>query len=86
MSQGNINEILALLSTHIFKECNDLAVCSLAQIHSIINILVKANIPFNLNIDEGTKQNAKSALLTIYITPSFEIRKIFQFEEGRVDQ
>lgn len=86
MSEGNINDVLTLLSSHIFKECNELAVCSLAQIHSIINILVKANIPFNLNIDEGTKENAKSALLTIYITPTFEIRKLYQLEEGRVDQ
>ncbi|MCT4542872.1 MAG: hypothetical protein N4A63_04980 [Vallitalea sp.] len=85
MKQENVNDVLNLLSSYIFKECNDLGVITLQQIHNIINILVKANIPFNLNISEGTRRLAKRAILTVYITPTFEIRKLYQFEEGRVE-
>ncbi|GMQ59745.1 hypothetical protein AN1V17_41450 [Vallitalea sediminicola] len=84
MREENINDVLSLLSAYIFKECNELGVITLGQIHSIINILVKANIPFTLNVTEGTRRVAKSAVFTISITPTFEIRKIFQFEEGRI--
>ncbi|GKX29513.1 hypothetical protein SH1V18_19930 [Vallitalea longa] len=83
MREECINDVLSLLSSYLFKECNDLAVISLGQIHNIINILVKANIPFTLTVNEGTRRFAKTALLTISVTPTFEIRKIFQFEEGR---
>ena len=83
MREECINDVLSLLSSYLFKECNELAVINLGQIHSIINILVKANIPFTLTTNEGTREFAKNALLTINITPTFEIRKIFQFEEGR---
>ncbi|MCT4597983.1 MAG: hypothetical protein N4A50_08940 [Vallitalea sp.] len=84
MREENLNDVLALLSTHIFKECNELSVISLAQIHSIINILVKANIPFTLKVSEGTREIAKAARLTVYISPTIQINKLFQFEEGKI--
>lgn len=84
MREDNLQDVLALLSTHIFKECNELTVISLSQIHSIINILVKANVPFTLKVSEGTREVAKAARLTVYITPTMQINKLFQFEEGKI--
>lgn len=85
MKEGCLHEVLTLLSTYIFKECNELGRINLAQIHSIINILVKANIPFNLKVTEGTREIAKSATLTVFITPTLEFNKLFQLEEGDID-
>lgn len=86
MRDDCINNVLALLSSHLWKKnCNNLGAISLTQIHNLINILIDANIPFQLTTKEETKQFAQSATLTIYITPTLSIQKTFQFEEGSIN-
>lgn len=84
VNEGNFNDIMTLLSTHLFKECNELCKVNLAQVHSLINILVKSNIPFNIAFDQGTNENSKSITFQIYLTPTTSIVKIFQLQEGTI--
>jgi hypothetical protein len=84
VNECNFNDIINLLSTHLFKECNDLCVVNIAQVHSFINLLVKSNIPFTLSFDQRTNSSAKVITIQIYFTPTTSITKIFQLEEGNI--
>lgn len=82
MDQCKINEILTLISTHLFKECNELGKVNIAQIQTIINVLFKANIPFDMKFTEGTNNNAAIVQLEMRFTPTLTITKFFQLQEG----
>ncbi|QUI23572.1 hypothetical protein HZI73_15320 [Vallitalea pronyensis] len=84
MRDDCINNVLSLLSSHLWKS-NNLGIISLKQIQNLITILIEANIPFQLTTKEETRQFAQSATLTIYVTPTLSITKTFQFDEGNIN-
>lgn len=84
MSERCFSDIIALISTHLFKECNELGAINLAQVHNVINILVKANIPFDLRFNETTRSRARSIKIEIAISPTSTITKVFQLQEGNI--
>lgn len=82
MNEEKCKDIIALLSKYLFKEYDELCTINLNQIHSLINLLVKGNIPFELTYIEGTRAYAKSFTLQITLSPTISITKGFQLEEG----
>ncbi len=83
MSEEKIKDLIALLSKHLFKDCDELYHINMAQVFSISNLLIKSNIPYILTFAEGTKSSAKVITLAIYISPTTSITKIYQLEEGQ---
>lgn len=83
MCPNRFEEIIALLSTHLFCDDEQLFKCNWAHVQTVMNILVKANVPFNLTVTEGTQAIAKRAALRVYISPTSHITRDFQLEEGR---
>ncbi|PKM51799.1 MAG: hypothetical protein CVV02_04100 [Firmicutes bacterium HGW-Firmicutes-7] len=84
MNEEKCKDIIALLSKYLFKEYDELCTINLNQVHSVMNILVKGNIPFQLTFVEGTRSVAKSVSLVITLSPTISITKIFQLEEGSI--
>jgi hypothetical protein len=82
MNEADFNDVIALLATYLFKESNELNLLNLNQVHSIINLLVKWNIPFQLSYIQGTRSFAKAFSLQITISPTMTITKGFQLQEG----
>lgn len=82
MNEADFNDVMALLATYLFKESNELNILNLNQVHNIINLLVKWNIPFQLTYIQGTRTFAKSFSLQITISPTMSITKGFQLQEG----
>lgn len=84
MNEEKCKDIISLLSKYIFKEYDELCTINLNQIHTLINILVKGNIPFVLTYNEGTRSFAKSITIQITLSPTITITKVFQLEEGTI--
>jgi hypothetical protein len=82
MNEKNFHSIMALLSAHLFTECNELYIKNLGQVHALIDILVKANITFTLTFSESTHKYPKRFTLEINMTPTTSIKKNYQLEEG----
>lgn len=82
MNEDACKDIIGLLSKYLFKECNELGILNLNQVHNAINLLVKLNIPFQLTLIQGTRAFAKEFSLQITISPTLTITKGFQLEEG----
>ncbi|KXZ39925.1 hypothetical protein SAMN05661008_00853 [Alkalithermobacter thermoalcaliphilus JW-YL-7 = DSM 7308] len=68
---SNLNKDLeVLLGSELFKllfNCDGIKFCHL---NIIINLLVKANIPFSLTFSQGTRTSSKALYLKINITPN----------------
>ncbi|PKM93621.1 MAG: hypothetical protein CVU84_14745 [Firmicutes bacterium HGW-Firmicutes-1] len=84
MNEEKCKDIIGLLSKYLFKEYDELCTINLNQVHSIMNILVKGNIPFQLTFREGTRSVVKSLFLIITLSPTITITKVFQLEEGSI--
>lgn len=84
MNEEKCKDIISLLSKYIFKEYDELCTINLNQVHTLINILVKGNIPFLLTSFEGTRSFSKSITIEINLSPTISIRKVFQLEEGTI--
>lgn len=82
MCEEKVKELIALLSKHLFKDCDELYNINLAQVFSISNLLIKSNIPYVLTFSEGTRATAKTITLQITISPTTSISKVYQLEEG----
>ena len=68
--------------TQIFRETSDLKAGNLAQIHCAIDLLVGANIPFELNFSQRTAATVQSFSLTIIINPLLSVTIGTELEES----
>lgn len=84
MCEEKIKEIMALITKHLFKDCDELYNINMAQVFSISNLLIKSNIPYVLTFTEGTRAYAKTITLQIIISPTASITKTYQLEEGTI--
>lgn len=82
MDQCRLNEIIVLITTHLFNDCNEIGIANIAQIHKIINVLAKSNIPFVMNFHQGTAHTAASVRFVITFSPTISMTKFFNLEEG----
>ena len=84
--KGHLTNILA---SEVFQQflCRDKL--KMAEVYSIICLLVSCNIPFELAYEQGTNATAAAFSLTIIITPTTSITRIIALEggylEGNVD-
>lgn len=84
MCDKEFYDVIDLLSCCLFHECNELGAINLKQVHTLINILVKANIPFNVSFNQGTRTEVQNFVFQIIISPTSTITKLFQLHEGAV--
>lgn len=78
------NEIIEILSSGVFKRIIAGEIVPIAEINVVITLLIKTNIPFDIEFTPGDRRIAKEAVLRIYITPATYIRITIQFEAGRI--
>lgn len=84
MSEEKVKDLMALISKHLFKECDELYNINIAQVFSISNLLIKSNIPYQLTFCEGTRATAKTISLEITLSPTCSVTKVYQLEEGTI--
>lgn len=65
-------EFINILSCEAFKRFMSSGV-KLSQLQTLMLLLIKFNIPFDLSFDPGNRRNEFSIELTIYITPHSSI-------------
>lgn len=70
---GLDQDILKLLSTGIFQKITNNDSIKIAQLNAVTSLLLKSNIPFDLEFSPGTRRIPTQAELIIFINPSTTI-------------
>lgn len=78
------NDVMKILSMEAFSKFIAGGVVQAAEINVAVNILLGANIPFDLIFSPSNRRFAKQVLLVIYITPAITIEISIQFEGGQL--
>lgn len=73
------NKLMTLLSTDIFKSLLNSDEFEIAKLNTAIALLIKAGIPFELTFTPGTRRDAATATLTVYINPATSIKFTITF-------
>lgn len=76
------NELKVLFASDIFMALLGSNCVKLAHLNAAIALLIQAGIPFDLSFTPGTRRNAASTTLTIYINPTTTIEFELNFENG----
>jgi hypothetical protein len=77
-------EILAILSSSLFRAISSNRKIQVHQLCAAISLLTKAGIPFDLSYSPGTPRIAAQAQLTIYVKPRVSINLTIAFETGDI--
>lgn len=71
---GNLDkDILKILSTACFQKIANNDLIKIAQLNTIISVLISNHIAFDLEYSPGTRRVATEAELTIYINPTTQL-------------
>lgn len=84
MIDQNFKDIIALLSTILFKDCSPKNHITFKQVQHIMNVLITANIPFELTFSQGTRSTVQTIQIQVTLSPSTSLTKIFPLDEGQV--
>ncbi len=76
------NDIIKLLSCDTFRLLTTSSTIKIVQLNAVIALLIKLNIPFDIEYSPGTRRLAAAASLTVYITPTLTLSYNFNFEAG----
>lgn len=79
---GINKDILTVLTSQAFAGLTSSRNIKIAEFDAIIAILIKTQIPFDVEYSPGTRRLAESAQLTIYINPTTTINFTFSFQGG----
>lgn len=82
MDESKSKKIISLVTKHLFKECDELGIITLAQVHKVIDVLLNANVPFVMSFKQGTDNTAATIQFVITLSPSISLTKVFNLEEG----
>ncbi|RKD22360.1 hypothetical protein BET04_04820 [Caminicella sporogenes] len=74
--------IHTLLASEIFINLLCSKSVKLAELYSLLNILIKSEIPFDLSFSPGTRRTIENIKLVIYINPTTTIDFIIKLETG----
>lgn len=77
-------EILAILSSSLFRAITNSRKIRVQQLCAAISLLTKAGIPFDLSYSPGTQRLAAKAHLTIIVKPGVSINLAIAFETGDI--
>ncbi|MFZ7133647.1 MAG: hypothetical protein ACOWWR_14970 [Eubacteriales bacterium] len=79
---GKLKHLGNILASEVFQQllCRDKL--KMAEINSIMCLLVNCNIPFELTFNQGTNSSAAAFTLIIILTPTTSITRIFSLEGG----
>ena len=72
-------DLLALLSTDVFKSLLNSDEIEIAKLNAAIALLIKTKIPFDVTFTPGTRRALSSATLTVYINPATSIKFTITF-------
>lgn len=75
-------DILNILSTTTFQKLINNDCIKIEQLNAATTLLIKLNIPFDLDFSQGTRSSTKSAILTISINPNTNISFSIDFDEN----
>lgn len=79
-----LQEVEYLLTIPVFSALIKTDVIKISQLNTVIALLIKANIPFQLDFSRGTRQDKASAELSISINPNTSLEFTFTFESSGV--
>ena len=82
--KSSIKSLESLLSLDIIKTLLRVNSMEVSRFNTVIALLIKAGIPFDVTFDPGTRRTVSAAQLTIYINPTTTLVFTFEFEEGPV--
>lgn len=74
-------DIINILSTTTFQKLINNDCIKIEQLNAATTLLIKMNIPFNLNFSQATRESTKSVELTISINPNTVITFSIDFDE-----
>jgi len=72
-------EVLSILSTQTFQRILNNDIIRIGELNAAIALLIKAEIPFDVEYSPGTRRLSPAAELTIYINPSTTINFTINF-------
>jgi hypothetical protein len=80
--KGNNNDLITLLTSTAFSNLASARNIKIAEFDALIAILIKSQIPFDVEYSPGSRRLAESAVLTIIINPTTSLNITFSFEAG----
>jgi hypothetical protein len=80
--KGNNNDLITLLTSTAFSNLASARNIKIAEFDALIAILIKSQIPFDVEYSPGSRRLAESAELTIIINPTTSLNITFSFEAG----
>lgn len=82
MAVNYMKELQSLFTVEAFKALVNQDVIKIGQLHTIIDILIKAAIPFDITFSPGTKRVAPAIRVTIFINPTTTVSFVLNLESG----
>jgi hypothetical protein len=81
---NDLKEILDIISTDLFRSIVNSKSMKISQLCSIISLLIKKGIEFDLAFDPATASRDAIAVLTILIRPGVAISIDILFDSGEI--
>lgn len=81
---AKINHIKNIISNEAFQKLMNRDTLKLAEINSIMLLLISCNIPFELEFSEGTRSNAAAISFTVILSPTTSITRVIGLESGYI--
>lgn len=75
-----IKELEILLALEALKEIINSSTIKIAQLNAAIALLIKANIPFDVEFESGTRREQAQVRLIIYVNPCTQLKFIFSID------
>ena len=76
------NELSTLFTSQAFSKLLSSRNLRIAELDAIVAILIKTQIPFDVLYSPGTRRDAESAELKIYINPTTTLNFVLNFQAG----
>ncbi|MPW24902.1 hypothetical protein GC105_03740 [Alkalibaculum sp. M08DMB] len=79
---GTINDISKILSNELIQSIFSKDKIKLAEINTVMNLLVSWNIPFDIKYNESSTSRAASILIRVKLSPTTVIEHLISLEAG----
>ncbi len=80
----NVKELMQILSMDLFRSVVNSNSLKLCQLNSLISLLFKEGVQFNLSFTPATAASEATATLTIYVNPKVTISLNISFDTGEL--